>query len=34
MQPVVKLARLSCKDEQFLVGKRVTGGDEKVKQEQ
>ena len=32
MQPVVKLARLSRKDEQFLVGKGVIGGGEKVKQ--
>ena len=32
MQPVVKLARLSCKDGQFLVGKGVIGGGEKVKQ--
>jgi len=31
MQPVVKLARLSHKDEQFLVGKGVIGGGEKVK---
>ena len=32
MQPVVKLARLSRKDEQFLVGKGAIGGGEKVKQ--
>ena len=32
MQPVVKLARLSRKDGQFLVGKEVIGGGEKVKQ--
>jgi len=31
MQPVVKLARLSRKDGQFLVGKGVIGGGDKVK---